>query len=204
MIKYFQTPLLAIGLFFCANLSASEPEDTLKVTVESTLDVMYSEEFQSLSVEEKQAKIRAAIEGNYDLNVIIRRTIGKNWDRLDVAQQEQVLELVKQLVLKAYVDGLDGLARPEVVFGKVVKVSDKRIEIDSRIIAGDKTFYVLYRLRRMDDGWQIYDIVAENISVVSNYRQQIDDHFRKGTGAELITRLEELLAQKKINDDIQI
>ena len=32
----------------------------------------------------------------------------------------------------------------------------------------------------MDSGWQIYDIVAENVSMSSNYRGQIDDHFRKG------------------------
>jgi ABC-type transporter MlaC component len=56
----------------------------------------------------------------------------------------------------------------------------------------------------MSSGWQIYDIVAENISVVSNYRQQIDDHFRKGDGAGLVARLEELLKQDEINDDTKI
>ncbi len=42
------------------------------------------------------------------------------------------------------------------------------------------------------------DILAEEVSVVSNYRQQFDDHFRKGTGAELIEKLEELLEKDNL------
>jgi ABC-type transporter MlaC component len=56
----------------------------------------------------------------------------------------------------------------------------------------------------MDSGWQIYDIVAENVSMSSNYRGQIDDHFRKGSAADLIARLKDLLAKDEINEDTKI
>ena len=79
------------------------------------------------------------------------------------------------------------------------------MEIKSTVLLGEQTFYILFRLGRMRSGWQIYDIVAEgSISVVSNYRQQFDDHFRKGSGAELITRLEDLLLQDIINEKTKI
>ena len=67
-----------------------------------------------------------------------------------------------------------------------------------------KTYNILYRLRLMDSGWQIYDIVAENVSMSSNYRGQIDDHFRKGSAADLIARLKDLLAKDEINEDTKI
>jgi ABC-type transporter MlaC component len=41
--------------------------------------------------------------------------------------------------------------------------------------------------------------VAEDISIVSNYRQQFDDHFRKGNGAQLIEKLEKLLKQEELD-----
>ena len=72
------------------------------------------------------------------------------------------------------------------------------------MVLDTKTYYILYRLRQMESGWQIYDIVAENVSVSSNYRGQIDDHFRKGSGADLIARLHDLLAKDKINEDTKI
>ena len=119
-------------------------------------------------------------------------------------EQLEVLELVKQLVIKAYVMGLDGKDRPSITLGELTEIGKARIEIESTMVLDTKTYYILYRLRQMKSGWQIYDIVAENVSVSSNYRGQIDDHFRKGSGADLIARLKDLLAKDKINEDTKI
>jgi ABC-type transporter MlaC component len=119
-------------------------------------------------------------------------------------EQSRVLELIKRLAIKAYVQGMQGSQRPEVFLGKLVMLSDKRAEVDSTVRLDGKTYAVLYRLGRMPSGWQIYDIVAENISMVSNYRQQIDDHFRRKDGESLIARLEELLEKEKIDEELQI
>lgn len=192
-------------LFFCSVLAAQESERTkLQATIDGALDAIYSGCCHELSSEQKQTKVRETIEASYDLNVIIRRAIGRNWRLMDESEQTQVLELVKQLVVKAYVKGMDGKSRPQVELGSIIKVTEKRIEIESRVLLDGKTYYVVYRLARLSTGWEIYDIVAENISVVSNYRQQIDDHFRKGTGAELIILLEELLESEDINENTKI
>jgi len=205
MFDYLHNLLFASALLACSVLTAEEGQrEKLQSTIDAALDVIYSDCCSELTVEDKQAMVRERIEANYDLDVIIRRAIGRNWQLMKTSEQETVLELVKKLVLKAYVDGLEGKSRPEVTLGDVTTISDTRIEIISTINLDGKTYFVLYRLGRMASGWQIYDIVAENISVVSNYRQQIDDHFRKGNAAELIARLEELLQKDDINEDIHI
>ena len=205
MFDYLHNLLFTSALLACSVLTAEEGQrEKLQGTIDAALDVIYSDCCSELTVEDKQAKVRQRIEANYDLDVIIRRAIGRNWQLMKTSEQETVLELVKKLVLKAYVDGLEGKSRPEVTLGDVTTISDTRIEIISTIHLDGKTYFVLYRLGRMASGWQIYDIVAENISVVSNYRQQIDDHFRKGNAAELIARLKELLQKDDINEDIHI
>jgi ABC-type transporter MlaC component len=78
------------------------------------------------------------------------------------------------------------------------------MEIPSTVDLGDKQVNVLYRLGRLKSGWQIYDVVAEDISVVSNYRQQIDDHFRRGDAEGLVAKLKELLTKETIDEDIAI
>lgn len=182
--------------------SATQPQvDQLKATTVDVLDAIYADSAESLSKEEKQARVRAVLEKNYDLDVIIRRAIGRNWRQLDSSQQEKVLELVKQLVIKAYVDNMNGRERPEVRFDEAIQISDKRMEVPSTVTSEGTSVSVLYRLGRLRSGWQIYDVVAENISVVANFRQQIDDHFRKGSAEGLIERLEELLNKEKITDE---
>ena len=196
---------LVLGLLLVVSVSAQElQKEKLQGTIDATLDVIYSQTHASLSANEKQAQVREKIESSYDLDVMIRYAIGKNWRRMNEQEQLEVLELVKQLVLKAYVTGLEGKDRPSVTFGELTEIGKARIEIESTMVLDMKTYYILYRLRQMDSGWQIYDIVAENVSMSSNYRGQIDDHFRKGSGADLIARLKDLLAKDEINEDTKI
>ena len=196
---------LVLGLLLVVSVSAQElQKEKLQGMIDATLDVIYSQTYASLSANEKKLKVREKIESSYDLDVMIRYAIGKNWRRMNEQEQLEVLELVKQLVLKAYVTGLEGKDRPSVTFGELTEIGKARIEIESTMVLDMKTYYILYRLRQMDSGWQIYDIVAENVSMSSNYRGQIDDHFRKGSGADLIARLKDLLAKDEINEDTKI
>lgn len=202
MIRKLQ---IIAGLWLCslAGLCAQDATPQLaqlKATIESALDIIYADGAGALSKDEKQAKVRAVLEENYDLTVIIRRAIGRNWNRLDQDQRERVVELVKQLVVKTFVDNMNGSDRPEVSFGEPIFVTEKRMEIPSRVVANGQPVSVLYRLGRLESGWQIYDVVAEDISVVSNYRQQIDDHFRRGNAEGLIERLEQLASKKELNE----
>ena len=205
MITFSYKAFLVLGLLFGASISAQEAQkEKLQGMINATLDVIYSETYASLSANERQVKVREKLESSYDLNVMIRYAIGKNWRRMNEREQLELLELVKQLVLKAYVTGLEGKDRPLVTLGELREIGKARIQIESTVALDAKTYYILYRLRQMDSGWQIYDIVAENISMSSNYRGQIDDHFRKGSGADLIARLRDLLARDEINEDTRI
>jgi phospholipid transport system substrate-binding protein len=205
MGSFYYKTFLVLGLLLGPSVSAQEAQkEKLQGMIDVTLDVIYSDTHSSLSANEKQAQVREKIESSYDLDVMIRYAIGKNWRRMNKREQLEVLELVKQLVLKAYVIGLEGKDRPSVTFGELTEIGKARIEIESTMVLDAKTYYLLYRLRQMNSGWQIYDIVAENVSMSSNYRGQIDDHFRKGSGADLIARLKDLLAKDEINEDTKI
>ena len=205
-MKFFSyMAYLVSGLFLVVSVSAQElQKEKLQGMIDATLDVIYSQTHASLSANEKQLKVRQKLESSYDLDVMIRYAIGKNWRRMNKTEQLEVLELVKQLVLKAYVIGLEGKDRPTVTFGELTEIGKARIEIESTMVLDAKTFNILYRLRQMDSGWQIYDIVVENVSMSSNYRGQIDDHFRRGSAADLIARLKDLLAKDEINEDTKI
>lgn len=199
----FLVPL--VWLLGVSGLPAAPSEaDRLESVIHAAIDAIYGDCCTALSVEAKQAHVRQVLESEYDLDVIIRRAIGRNWNLMQAPEQQQVLELVKQLLVKAYVKSMNGISAPEVVMGEMIAITDKRIEIPSTITIEGKTVNVLYRLGKMSSGWQIYDIVAEDISVVANYRQQIDDHFRKGTAQDLINKLNELLTKEDIDEDIQL
>ena len=50
---------------------------------------------------------------------------------------------------------------------------------------------VVYRLKRTDGKWKVYDAVVENISIVNNYRSQFDRVISKSSYEELKKMLRE-------------
>ncbi len=196
-------------LFFCAlfcltgvSVYAQKEDEVAKLSsaTNDALDVLYEEQYSNSSHEEKAAAVRAILERDYDLMVLIRRTMGRNWKSLSSSEQSEVKELITQLIIKGFVNGLQGLERPTVTYGEQIMITEKRFEVPSVVTFSDgKVFNVVYRFGKLRTGWQIYDILAEEVSVVSNYRQQFDDHFRKGTGAELVDKLEDLLKKETID-----
>jgi ABC-type transporter MlaC component len=156
MGSFYYKTFLVLGLLLGPSVSAQEAQkEKLQGMIDATLDVIYSDTHSSLSANEKQAQVREKIESSYDLDVMIRYAIGKNWRRMNKREQLEVLELVKQLVLKAYVIGLEGKDRPSVTFGELTEIGKARIEIESTMVLDAKTYYLLYRLRQMNSGWQI-------------------------------------------------
>jgi len=190
--------LCTVFVLFAAVVPTQADESAkLSATMDAALNVIYMPHYEAYSLDQKQAEVRKILENNYDLEVVIRRSVSRNWNLLTVEQQVKIRNLIDRLIVKSFVEGLEGQARPVVLCGEVVEVTNKRIEIPVVInFAGGNSLNILYRLGRLKTGWQIYDIVAEDISIVSNYRQQFDDHFRKGNGAQLIEKLEKLLKQE--------
>jgi len=195
----FLSMIASVALFAVLPVQANETAK-LATTMEATLDIMYLDAYKDYTSAQRQDAVRAIVEDQYDLEVLIRRAMARNWSLLTADEQMQVRNLIDQLIVKSFVEGMAGKGRPILDCGAVIEVTSKRIEVPVVIsFPSGKTFNVLYRLGLLKTGWQIYDIVAENISIVSNYRQQFDDHFRKGNGAQLIEKLEKLLKQEELD-----
>jgi phospholipid transport system substrate-binding protein len=50
---------------------------------------------------------------------------------------------------------------------------------------------VVYRLKRTDGQWKVYDAVIENVSIVNNYRSQFERVIAKSSYEELKRMLRE-------------
>ena len=183
--------LLLSGLLFASHslVAQDKPEEKLKATVEAVIDVMYGSD-DATPVEELRDQVLAVLEQSFSFDVLVRRTLGRNWNRLNEAQQKEIISLATELMIHTYTREFQKGERPTVTFSKPVELSANRIEITSVLTLPDNTINLAYRLARLESGWQVYDLLVEGVSIVSNYRKQFDAHFLKEGGDELIDQLE--------------
>ncbi|MDA0346190.1 MAG: ABC transporter substrate-binding protein [Verrucomicrobia bacterium] len=190
----------ALSFFACLMISSGivsaeeKPEVALKNTVEGVIDVLFQAD-STVSIETKREQVLAVLNRSFSFEVIVRRTLGRNWDKLKPEQQKQIVSLATDLMIRSYTREFKEGIRPIVEYKSPLELAKNKIEISSTLVLSDNKINLSYRLARLESGWQVYDIIVEGVSLVSNYRKQFDAHFQKKNGDDLIDQLEAKLAE---------
>lgn len=182
LVPFFSLPVAALQ-------SAELPEVQLKNTIEAVIEVLYKVD-DSVSLEKKRAELLTVLDQSFSFDVIIRRTLGRNWERLSPDQQNRIVTLATDLLIHSYTREFTTGTKPTVAFQKPLELSKNKIEIASVLSLDNNNINLTYRLAKLESGWQVYDLIVEGVSLVSNYRKQFDAHFQKKNGDELIDQLE--------------
>jgi phospholipid transport system substrate-binding protein len=191
---------LWVASFFVSSLllATNDPSIQIKETSEGVLEILYSD---SQNIEQE---ILAYLSKDYNLDIIIRRTLGRNWKKIDPAHQNKILGLIKRLVLRAYIDGMNGKNKPDIKYSETLYLSNKRAEVPTLVNFSGNSITLTYRVGLVSDHWEIFDIVVENISIVLTYRNQFDAFFANNNSHALIKKLETLLTNENLGRSLPI
>jgi phospholipid transport system substrate-binding protein len=142
-------------------------------------------------------KVREILLPQFDSPEIAKRTLGPYWrDRTD-AQRKEFTQLFIQLIEKTYSGALDRYNADVQFFYDQERIDGDFAEVDTRIFdpVQNKTYSVNYHLHKVDGKWLIYDIVAENVSLVRNYRNQFNRILSKSSYEDLVQTIQAKLKQ---------
>lgn len=202
--RIFSWGALGLSLLPAALLIAAPdpPDPTLRLerSVQIVLDLLYPEPANQMDLPtiELEKAILSELSADYNLDIIIRRSLGRNWNKINPEHRLRIFELIKQLVVRAYVDGMKGQSRPSVQFEATVFLSDKRSEVATQVDFDEFQVSLNYRFGLIEGKWEIFDLVIEGISIVLNYRNQFDAFFNKNDSLALIQKLESLLTDENL------
>jgi phospholipid transport system substrate-binding protein len=180
---------------------AGVPLDIVKSNVNGVLDVLRDPKLQGESGKKaKEQRIAAAADKLFDYVELSKRTLGLNWNKFAADQRKEFVELFTAVLKDAYVDKITAYTNEQVNFTKEVSLSEDAVEVQSVVVskAGETPIY--YRVMKKDNGWKVYDVVIEGVSLIGNYRTQFREilgnnppsmlleTLRKKVGKELIER----------------
>jgi len=175
---------LGILMFFLSTLPAyaGAPLDTLQTNVNKVLDLLRDPELKPESPKEiKKEKLDAIYEQMFDEVELSRRTLGGNWNKLNPVQQQEFIQLYRQILEKAYIDKILSYTNEKIVFSKENMLSNNQAEVQTKVITSSREISIFYRVILKDGTWKVYDVVVENVSLVQNYRSQFNSILAKNT-----------------------
>jgi phospholipid transport system substrate-binding protein len=183
-------------LLFSFPAHAGVPLDMVQANVNSVLDVLRDPALKPASAKEtKKQKLRSIYDRMFNQVELSKRSLGRNWNKLNTTQQQEFVKLFQQVLEKAYIDKILAYTNEKIEFDRESKLSETQAEVQTTAITSSKTIPIYYRLIFQNGAWGVYDVVIENVSLVQNYRTQFNDILAKNTPEQLLETL-----RKKVKD----
>ena len=147
--------------------------DTVQSHVNKVLDVLRDPSLKTESAKKvKKDKMRAIADDMFDFTELSKRTLAQNWSKFDPEQRKEFIKLYKTLLADTYADKILAYTNEKIVFSKEIPLSDKTAEVRSSVLRKPSEIPINYRVIKKDDGWRVYDVVVEGVSLINNYRSQ--------------------------------
>lgn len=181
--------MIAVSILVCSGKAANagEPTEAIRGAVNQGVEILKN---AKLDNQKQRAQVidrlRQIVYPLFDFNEMAMRSLGANWRRLNPQQRKEFVSTFTALLEKTYANQIDLYNGQQVIYtGETV--DGDYAQVDSRIIdKNGQTYSVVYKLHRVDGKWRIYDVVAENISLVNNYRAQFNRVIAKSSFEELL------------------
>jgi phospholipid transport system substrate-binding protein len=171
---------------------AGEPTEAIRGAVNQGVEILQNAKFDNQKQRTQVIdQLRQIVYPLFDFNEMAKRSLGANWRRANPQQQKEFVLTFTALLEKTYADQID-LYNGQKVLYTGESIDGDYAQVDSRIIDKDgQTYSVVYRLHKIDGKWKIYDVIAENISLVNNYRSQFNRVIAKSSFDELLKTMKE-------------
>lgn len=201
--------VLVIGLLFAGSLAAGEGLDYMQNLINNfeQLRAELAEDFSPEKRKEVSAKARQLALDILDVKEIGKLALGKHFEKLKPAQQEDFLGLFHELMANRVVEA--NIPSQKVISGKIpIEIISERVETDDvfekeAIIVNTKvphrkqSFKVEFFLYRSENGLKLYDVHIDDASTLLDFRNQFSSIINKKGYKHLVKLLRERI--QKIN-----
>ena len=189
---------LLLALWFAAvTLTASSaraglPTDQIKATVDKAQLVLRDPRLKPATKQsERREQLKQVLFSRFNFAEMAKRSLGPNWARRTPQEQEEFVRLFTEVLERAYADIIESYIDEKIVY-LAEKVDSGYADVNSKIVTNKGEEYSInYRAQLVGNEWKVYDVVAENISLVNNYRSQFNRVIAKSSYEELVRRLKD-------------
>jgi phospholipid transport system substrate-binding protein len=142
------------------------PTATAEKTVNAILAVLRKPDF---NFERDKVTISDLVKKAFDDTAMAQSVLSTEWRNATPEQQTEFKNLLLQTVENTYIGRIREYTNESVEF-RGEEVTDNRATVKTVVIAKTGEIPINYKMRKRADGWFVYDVEVENVSMVSSYR----------------------------------
>ena len=171
--------------------AADSPEVTLKRGLSELLTAVKTR--NNWETVELAKRLRPILDRFFNFESLTRRALGPGWKDLNAEQQKKATQLFSEIIIRSYTSRFDPRSEVDVQFTRALDMGNNRKEVPAVAKYQGNTVSVAYRVEPGSEGWRVYDVVIEGVSLASNYRSQFDSIRQKGGPDAVLKAMEDKL-----------
>ncbi len=164
-----------------------DAEKVLKGKLEQVISVLEKKE---LNEEAKKKEIVEIVTPMFNFSLMSKLTLGKkHWPGFTKEKKERFTDLFTKRFKDSYLDKMMLYTDERIKYKAPVQIK-KKVHIPTILTSKDNKISMLYKLYKSKQGWRIYDIEIQGVSLIRSYRHQFDEILRSKTVDDLLAKLE--------------
>jgi phospholipid transport system substrate-binding protein len=172
---------------------ASTPDGLVKFVVDDVMTTIKNDKaIQSGDLRKINALVDQKILPYSDFQKTTRMSMGRNWSKASPAQQAQITQEFKVLLIRIYGGALAQVKDQKVQYKPFRgSADDTDVVVRTAVVGKGEPIQLDYRLEKGATGWKVYDINILGAWLVESYRNQFNDQVSKGGIEGLIKFLQD-------------
>ena len=164
---------LLAGLSLPVYADLTEPDVLIKNTAQEVLDIVRQDkDIQAGNQKRVLEMVDAKVLPHFNFTRMTRLAVGKHW-RTATEQQKKLLEgEFRNMLVRTYTKAFTAY-RDQVIEVKPLKIPANANEVTVKTLIvkpGTPSIPVDYDMEKTADGWKVFDLIIEGVSLVTNYR----------------------------------
>ncbi len=191
----FMQVLLA-GLMALLALSATAESVAPDVLAKNTTNEVLRIVKQDKDIKSGNSKkildlVEKVILPNFDFRQMTQLAVGKHWNKATPEQQESLVNEFRTMLVRTYSASLSSVADYRVEFKPFrLAPGETDVMVNTEVSKpGAPPIPIDYRMEKKGDSWKVYDVMVDNVSMVTVYRSSFNSEVRKGGVEGLLAAL---------------
>lgn len=180
----------------CSSVSWSAPATEAEPFLKQAVDEVLAVSDRASNASALADKVRPILQRYISFETMARRAVGPGWRQFAPDQQKKATQLFTTLVIRSYSSKFTPGERPVMSYQAAVAPAAGRVDVPTKLVYRGSRYSVTYRLEQ-EGSWKITDVVIEGVSLIANYRTQLDAKFKAGGAPAVISSLEQSVSRPK-------
>lgn len=119
---------------------------------------------------------------HFNFERMTKLAVARNWNTATPEQQQRLIDEFRALLVRTYAASISSVSEYKIDFKPLrLNGGDTDVIVNSEVSKpGAPPITIDYRMEKQGDAWKVYDVMVDNVSLVTVYRSSFNSEVRKG------------------------